>query len=193
MSCKEWYCTAFLKQKRYYSGAGPLSVHPGYRHPLGGGGGLLHGLLHTFHAFIHVVVDENHIKEVSICGQNGVRLFLDHQQVFRLRGNTQRVSRCRMVLKWLKCIQIKILHLGRCVGRSDEHHQRCKVSRPQDFQGLHVEERKKRILLASFTLLQYLTSFKTQTSYHYFHFGSSTTAPNFFFNFFFSINNLRGL
>lgn len=60
------------------------SVHPRHGHPLWGGGGPLDGLLYAFDTFIYVVVDENHIKEMSVCAQDGVRLFLDHLQVFRL-------------------------------------------------------------------------------------------------------------
>lgn len=63
------------------------SVHPWDGNPLRRGGGTLQGLLHNLHALVHVVVDENHIEVLSVRVQDGLRLFLDHLQVFGL-GNT---------------------------------------------------------------------------------------------------------
>lgn len=54
--------------KQSDGGARHVSVHPGHRHPLWGGGGSLHGFLHALHALIHIIVDKNHVKEVSVRG-----------------------------------------------------------------------------------------------------------------------------
>lgn len=113
-SCKEWYCTALLTNRKCYTGARHRSVHPWYRHPLRGRGGTLHGLLHTFHALIHVVVDKNHIKEMSVCGENDVRLFLDHLQVLRLGHKSRKVK--QSLDDWVWSPKVTGVHLDEDVA-----------------------------------------------------------------------------
>lgn len=60
------------------------SVDPGHGDPLRAGGGSLQSLFHTFDALVYIVVDQDHVEEMAVEVEDGVRLLLDGLQCFRL-------------------------------------------------------------------------------------------------------------